>query len=104
MFSSRPELGWRVKPRTCISYTMVRDEGLQRRVAFPIVGVRIDYHTLHGRRCVVAFLAGHFATVVLGDNNSTTVWIQQDLGSLSCVQPAFPSEHLRLERRPVAKR
>jgi len=27
VFSGTPELGWRVNPRTCISYTIVRAEG-----------------------------------------------------------------------------
>src|SRR4030095_7334837 len=32
-FSDTPELGWRVKPRTCISYRIVREDGRRKGVS-----------------------------------------------------------------------
>ena len=49
----------------------------QRDVPFPIVGVRIDDHALHGGGCVVAFLTSRCTTVVFRNDHATAVGIQQ---------------------------
>ena len=48
--------GMRVKTRTCISYTTVREDGSRERsVPFPIVGVWVHNHALHGRGSLAPF-------------------------------------------------
>ena len=55
---------------------------MERRVAFPIVGVGIHHDALHRRRGVVAFPARRLATVILGNNDAAAVWVKQNLGGI----------------------
>ena len=63
------------------------DDGLrgrpaQRRVAFPVVGGRIDHHALHRGRAVVAGLAGGGATVAVGNRHAAAIRVEEDLGGI----------------------
>src|SRR5262245_44278002 len=57
-----------------------RGRSVERRVAFPIVRTRLDHHTLHRRRTIVAFLPSRFATVILRYNGGASIGIEEDFG------------------------
>ena len=80
---------------------------VQRRVAFPVVGGRIDDHALHGGRGIVARPAAASRRVAFRDDNAAAVRIEQHLGGIES-QPAvgshgpvdaIPVDLSRLERR-----
>ena len=54
----------------------------KRRVAFPIVSLRIDDHALHRGRSVVTFAARGFAGVIPGNGDAAAVRIQEDFGGI----------------------
>src|SRR5438105_13244232 len=55
---------------------------VERRVAFPIVCTRINYHTLYRRRAIVALFSRSFATVVLRNNGAASIWVEEDFGRI----------------------
>ena len=55
---------------------------VERRVAFPIVGVGIYHHALHCHRIIITFFTRSFATVVLRNNRATSVGIKEDFGRI----------------------
>src|SRR4029453_9596801 len=52
---------------------------LKRRVAFPIVGLWIDHHALHGGRGVVALAARSLAAVIFGNDDAASIRIEEHL-------------------------
>ena len=90
-----------------------RGRPVERHVAFPIVGTRIDHHTFHRRRGIVAFLPGRFATVILRHNGAASIWIEENFGgieahsarriegSLNSIAVDLPGSHAGHEYMPV---
>ena len=63
------------------------DDGLrggppQRRVAFPVVGGRIDHDALHRGRGVVAGSLGGIAAVVFRNDNAAAIGVEKNLGGI----------------------
>jgi hypothetical protein len=71
---------------------------LQWRVPFPVVRGRIHHDALHRRRGVVAFLAGSLATVVLRNDNTPAIRIEEDLGGIK----SHPVSGIARSFNPVA--
>ena len=94
----------------------LRRRPVKRRVAFPIVRTRLDHHTFHGRRAIVAFLPSRFATVILRNNGGASIWIEEDfgrieshstrriVGPLSSIAVYLPCSHARHKYVPVVIR
>ena len=91
----------------------LRGGPVERHVAFPIVRTRIDHHTLHGRRAIVAFLPSSFATVILRHNGTASIGIEEDfgrieaqaarriIGSINSIAIDLPCSHTLNEYMPV---
>ena len=60
----------------------LRSRPLEWSVALPIVRMWIDDNALHRRPTIVAFQARRLAAVVLWNNNSTPIWVQQNLSGI----------------------
>lgn len=83
VFSAMPELGWRVEPRTCISYTMVCVEGRPRGgVALPVVRGDVDHDAFRGHPGVVARASRGVAIVGFGDHDASSVGVQENCGGI----------------------
>ena len=67
---------------------MVRVRGpAERRVAFPIVCVRIYYDALHRGGGVVAGSARGFATVMFGNDHTAAVRVEENFAGIEAQSP-----------------
>src|SRR5262245_30071870 len=60
----------------------LRRGSLERRVAFPIVGMRIHHDALHRPRGIVTFVSGSLATVALRNYYAPSVWVEKHFGRI----------------------
>src|SRR5262249_9799033 len=90
-----------------------RGRALQGSVTFPIIGVHIYDHALHGGCRVIPGLPCGVATIVPGNTSAAPVWIQQDFAwiethssrriesSLNAITVNLPCFYLRNKDMPI---
>src|SRR5438876_6336172 len=94
-------------------YNCPRRRPVERCVSFPIVGTWIRHHALHRRRYIVTFVSGCVATVVLWNNGTASIRVDENFGrieahstrrierTLYSIAVDLPRFHARHEDMPV---